>query len=101
MSFVIKDDNVLDEYNKIWNKTKKTLNIKFHRTPVCNEKDIKPKVKEFNGEIKTNLKYQIPKENHVCIACINIDSVTRMEKKNYPQVYLEECRYRRQRCLKL
>ena len=29
-----------------------------------------------------------------CIACITIDSVTRMEKKNYPQVYLEELKYR-------
>ena len=28
------------------------------------------------------------------MACITIDSVMRMEKKNYPQVYLEECKYR-------
>ena len=26
------------------------------------------------------------------IACITIDSVLRMNKKNYPQVYLEECK---------
>ena len=31
---------------------------------------------------------------YTCIACITIDSVMRMEKKNYLQVYLEECRYR-------
>ena len=38
----------------------------------------------------------MPKENehYTCIACITIDSVMRMEKKNYPQVYLEECKYR-------
>ena len=34
------------------------------------------------------------KEHYTCIACITIDSVRRMEKKNYPQVYLEECKYR-------
>ena len=28
------------------------------------------------------------------IACITIDSVLRMNKKNYLQVYLEECKYR-------
>ena len=28
------------------------------------------------------------------IACITIDSVMRMEKKNYGQVYLEECKHR-------
>ena len=31
---------------------------------------------------------------YTCIACIIIDSVTKMEKKNYPQVYLEECKYK-------
>ena len=28
------------------------------------------------------------------IACITIDSVLRMNKKKYLQVYLEECKYR-------
>ena len=27
--------------------------------------------------------------HYTCIACITIDSVMRMEKKNYPQVYLQ------------
>ena len=39
---------------------------------------------------------KIPKESihYTCIACITIDSVMTVEKKNYPQVYLEECKYR-------
>ena len=32
--------------------------------------------------------------HYTCIACISIDSVMKLEKKNYPQVYLEECKYR-------
>ena len=32
--------------------------------------------------------------HYTCIACITIDSVMKMEKKNYPQVYLEECKYK-------
>ena len=32
--------------------------------------------------------------HYTCIACITIDSVVRMEKKNYLQVYLEECKYK-------
>ena len=97
MSFVIKDDDVLDKYNEIWDKIKETLSIKFHSMPVYDEKYIKAKVREFNGVIKTNfLGDEIPKESmhYTCIACITIDSVMRMEKKNYPQVYLEECKYR-------
>ena len=37
--FVIKDNKVLVEYNKNWNKFKKTLNIYFHSMPVYDEKN--------------------------------------------------------------
>ena len=96
-SFLIKDDDVLDKYNKIWNKIKKALNVKFHSMLVYDEKYIKAKVREFNGVIKTNfLGDEIPKEgvHYACISCITIDSVMRMKKMNYPQVYLEECKYK-------
>ena len=106
MSFMIEDDGVLVKYNEIWNKIKKTLSIKFHSTPVYNEKYIKAKVKEFNGLVNTNfLNDEAPKEgmHYTCIACIGIDSVMKMEKKNYPQVYLEECKckVKKKRCLSL
>ena len=58
---------------------------------------MKAKVREFDGVIKTNfLGNDTPKENmhYTCIACVTIDSVIRMDKKNHPQVYLEECNYR-------
>ena len=87
MSFVIKDDDVLDKYNEIWDKIKETLSIKFHSMPVYDEKYIKAKVREFNGVIKTNfLDNEIPKENvhYTCMAGITIDSVMRMEKKELP-----------------
>ena len=32
--------------------------------------------------------------HYTCIACITINSVMKMNKKNYPQVYLEECKYK-------
>ena len=32
--------------------------------------------------------------HYTCIACLTIDSVMKMDKKNYPQVYLKECKYR-------
>ena len=84
MSFVIKDDDILNKYNKIWNKIKKTLKVKFHSMPVYNKKYIKAKVREFNSVIKTNfLGDEIPKENvyYACIACTTIDSVMKMKKK--------------------
>ena len=30
MYFLVRDDNVLDKYNKIWDKIKEKLNIKFY-----------------------------------------------------------------------
>ena len=32
--------------------------------------------------------------HYTCIACITIDSVLRIDKKNHLQVYLEECKYK-------
>ena len=33
-------------------------------------------------------------KHYTYIACITIDSAMRMEKKNYPQFYLEEYKYK-------
>ena len=86
---------MLDRYNEIWDKIKPKLKIKFHSTPVYDEKCIKSKVRKLDDVSKKNfLGNKIPNENkpYTCIACIAIDSVMRMEKRNYPQVYLEECK---------
>ena len=97
MSFLIKNDEVWDKYDKIWDVIKDKLNIKFHSEPVYEYKYLKAKVRKFDGVIKTNfLGNGMPKENmcYTCIACITIDSVLRINKKNHPQVYLEECKYK-------
>ena len=70
--------------------------IKFDSEPIYEKKYLKAKIREFDIDIKTNfLQIGLPKENlyYTCIACITIDSVIRMNKKNYPQVYLEEWKY--------
>ena len=95
--FFIKDDEVWDEYDEIWDTIKNKLGIKFHCEPVFEYRYLKAKVREFDGVIKTNfLGNDIPKENmhYTCIACITIDSVLTIDKKNHPQVYLEECKYK-------
>ena len=97
MSFLIKDDDMKEKYNEIWDKIKEKLNINFHSMPFYDKTYIKAKVREFHDVIKTNfLSGKVPKENmhYTCIACITIDSVIRMEKKNYLQVCLEECKYK-------
>ena len=95
--FLIKNSEVCEKYEDIWNVIKSKPNIKFHSQPIYENKYLKTKVREFDGSIKTNfLGNNVPKENtyYNCIACITIDSVMRMNKKNYPQIYLEECKYK-------
>ena len=96
-SFMVTNEDVLDKYNKIWDKIKNKLGIQFHSKPVYDRKYIKAKVRKFDGGIKTNfLGDKVPKENihYTCIAYITIDSVMKIEKQNYPKVYLEEYKYK-------
>ena len=84
MYFLIKDDEVCQKYDKIWDVIKNKLSIKFHSKPIYNQKYLKAKVREFDGAIKTNfLGNDMPRENiyYTCIACMTIDSVMRMDNK--------------------
>ena len=95
MSFKIKEESVYLKYNEIWNKVKSILNVKFHRKPIYDDKYIKTKVKTFNNTINTLfLGDEIPKEriHYARISAICIDSVLKVDKENYPQVYLEQCK---------
>ena len=87
MSFMVKDHSALNKYHEIWDKIKEKLTIKFHSMPVYHETHIKAKVREFDGEKKTNFRgNEIPKQNmhYNCISCIIIDSVIKMNKKKLP-----------------
>ena len=98
MSFKIEDDSVYLKYNEIWNKIKELLGgLKLYRESIYDDSYIKTKVKPFSDMIKTLFDGdEIPKERveHACIACINVDSVLKVDKKNYPQVHLEQCKYK-------
>ena len=97
MSFLIKDDEVREKFEQIWDVIKNKLKIKFYSLPVYDKKYFKTNVGEYDGVIKANfLGSDMPKENmhYTCIARVTIDSVMRMDKKNYPKVYLEECKYK-------
>ena len=97
MSFKIEDDEVYLKYNEIWNKIKKLLgNIKLSSDVIYDDQYIQPKVKTFK-KIKTlfdNDKIPEEKIEYKCIPCISIDGVLKIETKWYPQVYLEQCKYK-------
>ena len=73
------------------------MGIRFYSEPIYDDKYIKTKVKTFGSVINTLFTGdEIPKErvHYVCIPAIVIDSVLRVDKTNYPQVYLEQSKYK-------
>ena len=85
-------------YNKIWRKKiKKLLGVEFYSEPVYDEKYIKARVKTFEDKVITKFTdNKVPKENtnYSCIAAICVNSVIKFEKENYPQVNLEQYKFR-------
>ena len=97
MSFVTDDEKVYEKYDEIWNAVKVLLKLKFTVGPIRNDKYISTKLKIFKKKNLTTFNNNIvPKEkNHyICIPAIDIDSVLKIDKKVYPQAYLEECKYK-------
>ena len=96
MSFKIEDESVYIKYNQIWNKIKELLGVKLYSEPIYDDNYIKTKVKTFSDIIKTLFigdEILGERVEYAYIACISIDSVLKVNKKNYPEVYLEQCKY--------
>ena len=61
MSFLIRDDELLGKYNKIWEKVKNSIKKEFDSEPVYKEKYLKAKqnlVMEKSTQISTIIKHQ-------------------------------------------
>ena len=96
MLFVAGDDVIL-KYNKNQKKIKKLLSVEFDSQPIYDEKYSKTRAKAFEDKVITKFTdNEIPKENthYSCIAAICIDSVTKLKKESYPQVNIEQCKFR-------
>ena len=98
MSFVTDDKEVYEKYNEIWNVVKRHLKLEFTASPIRDDKYILAKLKIFKKKNLTTLNNNniIPmeKNHYICIPAIDIDSVLKIDKKAYPQAYLEECKYK-------
>ena len=96
ISFLIKDNKLLEKYHEIWDKVSKVIKKRCDSEPVYNEKCLKTVVKSSEWKFNTNFhSYKMPKEGFycICLSVVLIDSVFKMGKNYYPQVLLEECKY--------
>ena len=93
MSFVTDDEKVYQKYNEV-----KVLKLKFAVSPIRDDKYILAKLKIFKKKNLTTFNNNnivpIEKNLYICIPAIDIDSVLKIDKKAYPQAYLEECKYK-------
>ena len=98
MSFVTDDKKVYEKYNGIWNVVKGLLKLKFTANPIRDDKYILAKLKIFKKRnitiFNNNNIVPMEKSHYICIPAIDIDSVLKIDKKAYPQAYLEECKYK-------
>ena len=98
MSFRVNNKQFLKNYNKIWEKGEKLMKINFESKPVYGDDDkyIKTKIKIYAENMITNFhNKKMPKEKAPCkcLSIIMLDSVIKANKKYYPQILLEECKY--------
>ena len=97
MCFKIEDDLVYLKYNEIWNKIKELLGgIKLESDIIYDDQYIKTKVKTFKMARTLFDNDVLPEEKieYECIPYISVDSLLKIEKKWFPQVYLEQCKYK-------
>ena len=97
MSFVTDDEKIYKKYKKIWEVMRNLLKIDFTVNPVRDDIYLVAKLKIFNGINRTtfsNNAIPIEKDHYICIPLLDIDSVLKIDKKAYPQAYLEQCKYK-------
>ena len=97
ISFVTDDEKVYEKYDEIWKVVKRLLKLKFAASPIRTDKYILAKLKIFKKKNVTTFSNNIvpiEKNHYICIPAIDIDSVLKIDKRVYPQAYLEECKYK-------
>ena len=76
---------------------RKLLKVDFTVGPVRDDKYLVAKLKIFDGINRTtftNNAVPIERNHYICIPAIDIDSVLKIDKRVYPQAYLEQCKYK-------
>ena len=98
MSFRVDDSKLFKKYCKIWKTIKGLLGIEFDSEPVYGDTDsyIKTKVKLYDNKVNTNFQGKETLKgdsSYKWLSLIMLDSIVKVGKKYYKQVFLEECKY--------
>ena len=98
MSFVTNDEKIYKKYDEIWEVVKKLLKVNFTVDSARDDKCLVTKLKIFDRINRTtfnnNNSILIERNHYICIPAIDIDSAIKIDKRAYPQAYLEQCKYK-------
>ena len=98
MSFVTDDEKIYEKYNEIWEIIRNLLKVGYTVSPVRHDIYLVAKLKIFKKINRTtfNNNNYIPMErtHYIYIPVIDIGSVLKINKRVYPQAYLEQCKYK-------
>ena len=98
MTFVTDDEKIYEKYNEIWEVIRNLLKIDFPVCPVRDDIYLVAKLKIFNKINRTtfnnNIYIPMERNHYICIPVIDIDSVIKIDKRAYPQAYLEQYNYK-------
>ena len=90
MYFLIEDDVLLEKYNTIWDKVNADIKKEFDSEPVYNKKFlVVMKLQIFMIDISK------VDSNHTYLAVISLDSALKKAENYYPEVFLQECKYKK------
>ena len=93
---MVKNKQVLKNYNKIWKKIERLMSMSFNSKTTYDDKYIKAKIKTYADIVITIFhNKKAPKEKVPCkyLSIIMLDAVIESDEKYYPQTFLEECKY--------
>ena len=94
MNFVlVYDQEVLNKYNKIWDKIKDSFGKRLDSEPVYNDKYIKSEISLYSINFY-DTKMLIENKRYICLFVILLDSIfATLHKEYYSQIFLKECKY--------
>ena len=97
-SLKVIDNKLLKTCTQIWKKVRHLLKKKFNSEPVygVNDKYMQRKIKTYGDKININFQgKKLSKQNTPCKwwSLIVLDSVIKVNKKYFPQIFLEEWIY--------
>ena len=82
MWFLIENDDLLENFNTMWDKVRVDIKKEFDSKPVYNNFFLKTKIKSHGQEVTDFYDKEIPKvdSSHTCFAVISLNSAEKKMK---------------------